>query len=74
MPKYPVMTANEILRILNILGFYEVRQRGSHKQLRHSDGRATTVPCHKGRDVAPLLLKQILKDINIELDEFLDIY
>jgi predicted RNA binding protein YcfA (HicA-like mRNA interferase family) len=26
-----------------ILGFIEVRQRGTHKQFRHGDGRCTTV-------------------------------
>ncbi|MFZ4764694.1 MAG: type II toxin-antitoxin system HicA family toxin [Roseimicrobium sp.] len=29
------------------MGFVEVRQSGSHKQLRHVDGRSTTVPFHK---------------------------
>jgi len=28
------------------LGFVEVRQRGSHKQYRHNDGRFTIVPFH----------------------------
>lgn len=70
MPKYPVLKANEIIRILNILGFYEIRQRGSHKQFKHIDGRMTTVPFHKGRDVSPILLKQILNDIKVDLEEF----
>lgn len=59
MPKYPVIKASEIIKVLNILGFYEVRQRGSHKQFRNSDGRNTTVPVHKGKDISPILLKQI---------------
>lgn len=70
MPKYPVLKANEIIRILNILGFYEIRQRRSHKQFKHLDGRMTTVPFHKGRDVSPILLKQILNDIKVDLEEF----
>jgi predicted RNA binding protein YcfA (HicA-like mRNA interferase family) len=70
MPKYPVLKPIEIIRILNLLGFIEVRQKGSHKQFRHSDGRFTTVPYHKGKDISPVLLKQILKDIKIEFDEF----
>jgi predicted RNA binding protein YcfA (HicA-like mRNA interferase family) len=48
-----------------------VRQRGSHKQFRHSDGRATTVPDHKGRDIAPGLLRQILDDVRLSAEEFL---
>ncbi|MBL7046982.1 MAG: type II toxin-antitoxin system HicA family toxin, partial [Candidatus Marinimicrobia bacterium] len=51
-------------------GFQEVRQKGSHKQFRHKDGRVTTVPFHKGRDISPILLRKITKDINMTLDEF----
>jgi predicted RNA binding protein YcfA (HicA-like mRNA interferase family) len=53
------------------LGFREVRQRGSHKQFRHSDGRCTTVPFHAGRDVSPVLLRQIAKDIGMTVEELL---
>lgn len=42
--------------ILERLGFVEVRQRGSHRQYRDADGRATTVPFHPGRDISPTLL------------------
>jgi len=31
-----------------------VRQRGSHKQFRHADGRVTTVPVHGSRDMESL--------------------
>jgi predicted RNA binding protein YcfA (HicA-like mRNA interferase family) len=48
MGKYPVLKPKEVVAILERLGFIEVRQRGSHKQLRHSDGRCTTVPFHPG--------------------------
>ncbi|MDW8233862.1 MAG: type II toxin-antitoxin system HicA family toxin [Roseiflexaceae bacterium] len=39
----------EVAAILERLGFVEVRQRGSHKQYRHPDGRSTTVPFHPGK-------------------------
>ncbi|MDQ3118517.1 MAG: type II toxin-antitoxin system HicA family toxin [Verrucomicrobiota bacterium] len=53
------------------MGFVEVRQRGSHKQYRHADGRGTTVPFHGSRDVSPFLLRQISRDIRIAPEEFL---
>ncbi|HRO90184.1 MAG TPA: type II toxin-antitoxin system HicA family toxin [Promineifilum sp.] len=59
------------MQILENLGFVEVRRKGSHAQFRHADGRATTVPFHTGRDIAPTLLRQIVKDINLTMDEFL---
>lgn len=71
MPKPPVLKPREICRILETLGFVLVRQRGSHMQYRHPDGRGTTVPNHPGRDVSPVLLRQIVKDIGITLDDFL---
>jgi len=70
MPKYPVLKASEIIRILQILGFEEVRQKGSHKQFKNNEGKSTTVPVHKSRDVSPILLKQILKEIDIDLELF----
>jgi predicted RNA binding protein YcfA (HicA-like mRNA interferase family) len=68
---HPVLKSREVVEILLALGFQEVRQRGSHKQFRHSDGRGTTVPVHAGRDISPILLRQIAKDIGLTLDQFL---
>jgi predicted RNA binding protein YcfA (HicA-like mRNA interferase family) len=71
MSRLPVLKPREVARVLEKLGFVEVRQRGSHKQYRHPDGRGTTVPFHGGRDVSPFLLRQIIKDISLTRDEFL---
>ncbi len=71
MPKPPVLKPREVRRILEALGFSIVRQRGSHVQYRHADGRGTTVPNHPGRDVSPVLPRQIAKDISLTIEEFL---
>ncbi|MBI5308271.1 MAG: type II toxin-antitoxin system HicA family toxin [Planctomycetes bacterium] len=71
MGKIPILKPREIVAILEGFGFQEVRQRGSHKQFRHPDGRCTTVPFHPGRDISPTLLRQIAKDICLTIDEFL---
>ncbi len=71
MPKLPVLKARQLISLLERLGFVEVRQRGSHKQFRHPDGRVTTVPVHPGRDLAPPLLRKILDDVRISPEEFL---
>jgi predicted RNA binding protein YcfA (HicA-like mRNA interferase family) len=49
----PVLKPQEVVAILERVGFVEVRQCGAHKQFRRPDGRGTTVPIHKGRDIAP---------------------
>jgi len=56
MSNIPVLKPKEVATILVRLGFEEVRQRGSHKQYRHPDGRSTTLPFHANRDISPILL------------------
>ncbi|MFH1811251.1 MAG: type II toxin-antitoxin system HicA family toxin [Pseudomonadota bacterium] len=71
MPPVPVLKAAEVVTLLRGQGFEQVRQRGSHLQFRHADGRCTTVPFHKGRDISPLLLRQIARDIGLTVEELL---
>ena len=71
MGSLPVLKPGEVCRLLERLGFVNVRQRGSHVQYRHSDGRGTTVPMHKGRDIAPPLLRQIARDIGLTVEELI---
>ncbi len=72
MAKPPILKPREVVALLERLGFREVRQRGSHKQFRHTDGRVTTVPVHQGRDISPTLLRQIARDIGLTAQELLD--
>lgn len=69
MGNIPVLKPSEVEAILLKLGFVMVRQRGSHRQYRHADGRCTTVPFHAGRDISPILLRQIAKDISMTVEE-----
>ncbi|MDP9362466.1 MAG: type II toxin-antitoxin system HicA family toxin [Acidobacteriota bacterium] len=71
MTHVPPLKAREVIAILQRLGFAEIRQRGSHKQFRHADGRSTTVPVHQGRDVSPVLIRRIADEIAIPIDDFL---
>lgn len=66
-----MLKPREVVARLERLGFVEVRQRGSHKQFRHADGRATTVPMHASRDISPILLRQICRDIGVAPEVFL---
>ncbi len=71
MGKCPPLKPREVTARLETLGFAEVRQRGSHKQYRHPDGRCTTVPWHAGRDISPVLIRTIATEIGLTLEEFL---
>ena len=70
--KIPVLKPQEVINILVSFGFVKVRQKGSHQQFRHEDGRGTTVPFHKGSDISPSLLRKIASDIGLTIDEFLE--
>jgi predicted RNA binding protein YcfA (HicA-like mRNA interferase family) len=69
MGKIPILKPKQVTSILIQLGFREVRRRGSHKQFRHTDGRGATVPFHSGKDISPILLRQICKDIGLTVEE-----
>jgi predicted RNA binding protein YcfA (HicA-like mRNA interferase family) len=72
MGTLPILKPREAVRVLERLGFIQVRQRGSHRQFRHPDGRQTTVPDHGSRDLSPIILRQIIKDIGLTAEEFLN--
>jgi predicted RNA binding protein YcfA (HicA-like mRNA interferase family) len=62
-------SAREVLTKLLRAGFMEKRQSGSHKVLRHPDGRQTYVAIHTG-DVPEGTLRKILKQARLTMDEF----
>ena len=72
MSKLPLMSANELAKILKKLGFEFKRQQGSHMFFEHKDGRTTVIPNHPGEDIDRGLLNKIIKhDIQISREEFL---
>ena len=71
MSRLPELKVTKVIKALNRLGFWEVRQRGGHAICRHEDGRWTTVPVHPTKPVDPDLLRDILKQIKISPEDFL---
>ena len=69
MGNLPVLKPKVVIHLLKAIGFVEVRQRGSHKQFRDDRGRCTTVPFHPGREISPILLRQIAKDIGMSPED-----
>ena len=70
MTRLTPISARELQTILSHLGFRLVRQKGSHAFWQHEDGRATIVPVHKGEDIGRGLLRQVLRDADINPREF----
>jgi len=73
MSKLPMVDFKVMDKVLRHLGFTAVRQKGSHVFYRHTDGRTTTLPNHGGRDLARPLMREILREISISPDEFVEL-
>jgi predicted RNA binding protein YcfA (HicA-like mRNA interferase family) len=72
MAKLPSLTARKIVRALKRVGFVEDRQRGSHLILVRPETRArTVVPIHSGRTIKEPLLRAIIRDAGLTIEEFL---
>jgi len=62
-------SAREVLSKLIRAGFVEVRQTGSHKVLRHPDGRQTYVAMHPGT-LPTGTFRKILKQAGLSEEQF----
>ena len=71
MSRLHPVRAREVIRFLESLGLIQVRQKGSHKFFRHTDGRTATVPDHRGEDLGPGILAKILRDAGAKPADFL---
>ena len=71
MTRLPRISGREVVSALRKAGFEVTRIKGSHHFLRHSDGRGTVVPVHAGETIGPGLLAAILRDCELERDEFI---
>jgi len=71
MPKLPVIKAPKLLRVLLKAGFVKHHQVGSHIQLKHPDGRRTTIPFHPSKEIRRGTLRAIIDDLDITVDEFI---
>jgi predicted RNA binding protein YcfA (HicA-like mRNA interferase family) len=70
MSKLQLIDARKMEKLLLSLDFEKTRQKGSHAFFRHEDGRTTTVPYHPGKDLARPLIRSILNDINLGVQEY----
>jgi len=68
--KLKLIDARRMEKLLLMQGFMKVRQKGSHVFYRHPDGRTTTLPHHKGRLLARPLIREILREVDITVEQF----
>ena len=70
MSRLKLIDAKTMEKLLLRLGFEKVRQKGSHAFYRHPDGRITTVPHHKAKVLARPLIREILREIEITVEDY----
>lgn len=71
MPKLPRMSGSEVIKVLEKIGFYQARQRGSHvvmKKITPEGAVGCVVPLH--REIATGTLYSILKQAHLTIEEF----
>ena len=66
----PSARADELRKVASKLSFQRARQTGSHGRWKYTDGGATTMPVHGGRDIGPPLFYRILEQLGIEEETF----
>jgi predicted RNA binding protein YcfA (HicA-like mRNA interferase family) len=69
MPKLPRLTARQIAAVLERVGFSLSRQSGSHMIYRNAAGKRATVPFHASQVLHPKVLKSILRDADLSVEE-----
>ncbi len=69
MPKLPRLTARQIISVLQKAGFSLARQSGSHMIYKNAAGKRVTVPFHAAKTLHPKLLRSILRDANLTVEQ-----
>lgn len=69
MSNFPAVTGQRLVKARRKLGFEVIRRKGSHRFLRHVDGRCTVIPIHTGETIGRGLLSQIIRDCEISVEE-----
>lgn len=69
MPRLVPIKPSRLSKILLTIGFCKRDAEGSHVFFAHSDGRTTVIPIHN-REISKGLLRKILNDIQLSVEEY----
>jgi len=70
----PILNYRELKAILNALGYFEVRQKGSHVIFESQSKERIIVPKHRGKTIGKGLLRSIIRDLDISVIEFIRLH
>ena len=74
MPKLPIISGKNLLKSLKKAGYREVRKKGSHVFLETAKSSLSTViPVHRNEDLGKGILKSILNDLELSVEDLIRI-
>lgn len=75
MTKLPSVKGADVVKTLRRAGFEVVWIKGSHHRMVHSTeaDRATTVPVHGNSDIPKGMLRDIIEQAGLTVDEFINL-
>jgi len=68
--RFPICSANDVIRVLSRNDFVKVGQKGSHQKWRHADGRQVIVADHGSKPTPIGTLKSIIEGAKLSVEEF----
>ncbi|MDJ0899039.1 MAG: type II toxin-antitoxin system HicA family toxin [Xenococcus sp. MO_188.B8] len=73
MSNFPSVKAKDFIKVIEKLGFYLHRQKGSHAIYKDTQGNRVVIPIHAGKDLKQGTLMGMIKDIGIDKEAFFDL-
>ena len=72
MSNVPSVKAKNFVKVIQKMGFYLDRQKGSHAIYKDERGNRVVVPIHSGKDIKQGTLLGMIKDIGIDKETFFE--
>ncbi|MBI5488921.1 MAG: type II toxin-antitoxin system HicA family toxin [Deltaproteobacteria bacterium] len=69
MRRPPELTARRLVRAIQRAGFVEVRRSGSHRVLRHPDGRWLVFAFHDSDRIGPKMLARVARRAGLTIED-----
>ncbi|HEY7062102.1 MAG TPA: type II toxin-antitoxin system HicA family toxin [Chloroflexota bacterium] len=70
MTRLRLVTYAQLCKVAGAAGFQWVRQKGSHSTFRNDEGRTVVIPDHGSQVIVRPLLRKILRDLGLSLDDY----
>ncbi|ACK67479.1 YcfA family protein [Rippkaea orientalis PCC 8801] len=70
MSNFSSVKPKDFIKVIEKLGFYFDRQKGSHAIYKNNQGQRVVVPIHSGKDIKQGTLMGMIQDIGLDKETF----